>query len=376
VEIDTRGEVSQKRVSGNVQPKKLLLRALAGERTERPPIWLMRQAGRYLPEYHRVREAAGGMVGLCNSPEHAVEVTLQPIRRFPLDAAILFADLPQVAAALGQTLEYRAGDGPVLTPPVRSTADITEFLSGSRLHEELAPIYETVRQLTRALPCEVALIGYAGAPWTIATYMVEGRGGAASEHAIVKQWALSDPDGFQPLIDVLTTAVTQFLGRQIEAGAEAVQLFESWAGILPDVLFQRWCVKPAAAIIAALKAKHPEVPVIAFPRGAGLAYDGFAEATGADCIGLDATVPLEWAAQKIQRGLGRCVQGNLDPQLLVAGGPALYAETDRILRALSGGPFVFNLGHGIVKTTRPEHVTALAEQVHSFTRPAPLSQPE
>jgi uroporphyrinogen decarboxylase len=372
VDIETRGETTLKPVPGNVQPKKLLLRALAGERTERPPIWLMRQAGRYLPEYHRVREAAGGMVGLCNSPEHAVEVTLQPIRRFPLDAAILFADLPQVAAALGQTLEYRVGDGPVLTPPVRSTADVAEFLSVSRLHEKLAPVYETVRQLSRAVPPEVALIGYAGAPWTIATYMVEGRGGGTSEHAIVKQWALRDPDGFQPLIDVLTTAVTQFLERQIEAGAEAVQLFESWAGILPDALFERWCVKPAAAIIAALKAKHPDVPVIAFPRGAGLAYDGFAEATGADCVGLDTTVPLKWAVQNIQHGLGRCVQGNLDPQLLVAGGPALHAETDRILRALSGGPFVFNLGHGIIKTTRPEHVAALAEQVRSFTSPAPL----
>jgi len=374
VNIDTQGEITLKPVSGNVGPKKLLLRALAGERTERPPIWLMRQAGRYLPEYHRIREAAGGMVGLCNSPEHAVEVTLQPIRRFPLDAAILFADLPQVAAALGQTLEYRAGDGPVLTPPVRSTADIADYLSVSRLHDELAPVYETVRQLTRALPPEVALIGYAGAPWTIATYMVEGRGGGASEHAIVKQWALRDPDGFQPLIDVLTTAVTQFLERQIEAGAEAVQLFESWAGILPHALFERWCVKPAAAIVAALKAKHPDVPVIAFPRSAGLAYDGFAEATGADCVGLDATVPLSWAVEKIQRGLGRCVQGNLDPQLLVAGGPALHAETDRILRALSAGPFVFNLGHGIVKTTPPEHVTALVEQVRSFASPAPLGR--
>ena len=363
MDVGTPGEISRERESGNVPPKKLLLRALAGERTERPPIWLMRQAGRYLPEYHRVREAAGGMVGLCNSPEHAVEVTLQPIRRFPLDAAILFADLPQLAAALGQTLEYRAGDGPVLTPPVRSTADIADFLSVSRLHEELAPIYETVRQLTRALPADVALIGYAGAPWTVATYMVEGSGGGASEHAIVKQWALSDPDGFQPLINLLTTAAIQFLDRQLEAGAEAVQLFESWAGILPDPLFERWCVQPVAAIIAALKVKHPGVPVIAFPRGAGLGYEGFAEATGADCIGLDATVPLGWAAQRVQRDLGRCVQGNLDPQLLVAGGPALRAETDRILGALSGGPFVFNLGHGIVKTTPPEHVTALAEQV-------------
>ena len=371
MDTGTRREAGLDPVSGNIQPKKLLLRALAGERTERPPIWLMRQAGRYLPEYHRVREAAGGMVGLCNSPEHAVEVTLQPIRRFPLDAAILFADLPQVAAALGQTLDYRPGDGPVLTPPVRSASDIAGFLSVSRLHEELAPIYETVRQLTRALPPEVALIGYAGAPWTIATYMVEGRGGGTSEHSVIKQWALSDPDGFQPLIDLLTTAVTQFLDRQIQAGAEAVQLFDTWAGILPDAFFERWCVKPAAAIIAALKNKHPDTPVIAFPRGAGLAYDGFAEATGAACIGLDATVPLEWAAQKLQRGLGRCVQGNLDPQLLVAGGSALHAEADRILRALSGGPFVFNLGHGIVKTTPPEHVAALAGQVRAWPAPLP-----
>ncbi|MFE2189168.1 uroporphyrinogen decarboxylase [Streptomyces sp. NPDC059455] len=369
MDIGAREAVGPKPGSGNAQPKKLLLRALAGERTERPPVWLMRQAGRYLPEYHKVRDAAGGMVGLCTTPEHAVEVTLQPLRRFPLDAAIVFADLPQVAAALGQTLDYRVGEGPVLTPPVRSTEDIAEFLSISRLHEELAPIYETVGQLTRALPAETALIGYAGAPWTIATYMVEGRGGAASEHSVVKQWALGDPDGFQPLMDLLTTAVTQFLGRQIEAGAEAVQLFDTWAGVLPDVLFDRWCVKPAAAIISALKAQYPDVPVIAFPRGAGLSYNGFAEATGADCIGLDSTVPLDWAARTLQGGLGRCVQGNLDPQLLIAGGPALHAGTERILRGLSGGPFVFNLGHGIVKTTPIEHISAVVDQVRAWSTP-------
>ena len=366
----TQGDVGVNHALGGQRPTKLLLRALAGERTERPPIWLMRQAGRYLPEYHGVREAAGGMVGLCNSPEHAVEVTLQPIRRFPLDAAILFADLPQIAAALGQTLDYQVGEGPVLTPPIRSGSDITAFLSASRLHEELAPIYETVRQLTRTLPDDVALIGYAGAPWTVATYMVEGRGGD-SEHAAVKQWALRGPDSFQPLIDLLTVAIVEFLDRQIEAGAEAVQLFESWAGILPDPFFRRWCITPVAAIVRALKAKHPSVPIIAFPRGAGLAYDGFVQATGVDCLGLDSTVPLEWAAQRVQRELGRCVQGNLDPQVLVTGGPALHAEADRILCALGGGPFVFNLGHGIVKTTPPEHVAALARQVRSWTAPAP-----
>ena len=346
-------------------PTKLLLRALAGERTERPPIWLMRQAGRYLPEYHVTRGAAGGMLGLCTSPEHAAEVTLQPIRRFGLDGAILFADLPQLAAALGQTLEYHEGEGPVLSPPVRTRADIAR-LGLDRLHEELAPVYETVRVLARTLPPEVTLIGYAGAPWTVATYMVEGRGGGATDHAVIKHWALTDPDGFQPLIDLLTAAAITFLDRQIEAGAEAVQLFESWAGILPEPWFQRWCVAPVAAITAALKAKHPGVPVIAFPRAAGLLYAGYAEATGADCIGLDSTVPLDWAWRAVQQGLGRCVQGNLDPLVLVAGGAALRAEAARILAAGSRGPFAFNLGHGVVRTTPPEHVAALADQVQAW----------
>ena len=346
-------------------PKKLLLRALAGEQTERSPIWLMRQAGRYLPEYHLTRQAAGGMLGLCNSPEHAAEVTLQPIRRFQLDAAILFADLPQLAAALGQTLEYREGDGPVLTPPIRSPHDIKQCLSLSRLHDTLAPIYETVRRLSVSLPSDVTLIGYAGAPWTVATYMVEGRGGA-TEHAIIKQWALSDPDGFQPLIDLLTTAAIQFLERQIEAGAEAIQLFESWAGILPEPFFRRWCVQPVASIIQALQLKHPTIPVIAFPRAAGLLYDGYLQATQADCLGLDSTVPLAWAAETIQRGLGRCIQGNLDPQMLVVGGDQMQAEVERILRQAAQGPFIFNLGHGILKTTPPEHVAALVKQVQRW----------
>jgi len=347
-------------------PEKLLLRALRGERTERTPIWLMRQAGRYLPEYHATRAAAGGMMGLCNSPDHAVEVTLQPIRRFHLDGAILFADLPQLAAALGQTLAYVDGEGPTLDPPIRGPEDIGRYLSASHLHENLAPIYETVRRLAVALPTDVTLIGYAGAPWTIATYMVEGRGGGDTDHAIIRQWALADPEGFQPLIDLLTAAVIEFLDRQIEAGAEAFQLFESWAGILPQPFFQRWCIEPVAAIVKALKARHPRVPVIAFPRAAGLLYEDYIASVPADCIGLDNTVPLAWASARIQRDLGRCIQGNLDPQLLVTGGAALKAETDRILRAATGGPFVFNLGHGIPKTTPPEHVQALVRQVQSW----------
>jgi uroporphyrinogen decarboxylase len=350
----------------NAAPEKLLLRALAGERTERPPIWLMRQAGRYLPEYLRTREAAGGMLALCNTPRYAAEVTLQPIRRFGFDGAILFADLPQLAAALGQTLTYQEGEGPVLSPPIRSAEDIRRHLSLDQLHDRLAPIYETVRQLSVSLPAEVALIGYAGAPWTIATYMVEGRGGGASDHAVIKQWAFGDPAGLQALIDLLTTAVIQFLERQIEAGAEAVQLFESWAGILPEPFFRRWCVDPVARIVTALKTRFPHMRVIAFPRGAGLLYDGYAQATGADCIGLDSSVPLGWAARRIQHDLGRCIQGNLDPLMLVAGGAALDAEADRILAAASGGPFIFNLGHGILKWTPPGHVGALVKRVRSW----------
>ena len=346
--------------------RKLLLRALSGERTERVPIWLMRQAGRYLPEYHRTRAAAGGMLRLCNTPELAAEVTLQPLRRFALDGAILFADLPQIAAAMGQTLEYREGDGPVLSPPIRNADDISRHLSLSALHENLAPIYATVRLLSAALPSDVALIGYAGAPWTVATYMVEGRSGSASDHALVKQWAMGDPDGFQPLIDLLTEAIIQFLRRQVDAGAEAIQLFESWAGILPEPFFRRWCTEPVARIVAGLRATHPAVPIIAFPRAAGLLYEGYAEATGPDCLGLDSMVPLGWAKERIQGAQGRCVQGNLDPALLVAGGGALKLEAERILESLSQGAHVFNLGHGLMKTTPPENVAALTALVRSW----------
>jgi uroporphyrinogen decarboxylase len=344
--------------------QKRLIRALKGEVLERPPIWLMRQAGRYLPEYHVTRAQAGGMLGLCNTPELAAEVTLQPLRRFPLDAAILFADLPQIANALGQDLAYLEGEGPVLSPPIRCREDLTR-LSIVPLHERMAPIYETVKVLKRKLPEATALIGFAGAPWTVATYMVEGRGGSATGFAHVKRWAFADPAGFQALIDLLTDAIGQYLDKQIAAGCEAVQLFDSWASVLPQPFFDLWCAEPVRKIVARLKAAHPDVPIIAFPRGAGLLYDGYAAATGVDAIGLDETVPLDWA-----RGAAAHVpvQGNLDPQMLVVGGAAMKAEVKRILRGLSGVPHVFNLGHGISLHTPPAHVEALVNQVTSWRR--------
>ncbi len=339
---------------------KRLLRALRGEVLDRPPIWLMRQAGRYLPEYRTIRAQAGSFLELCYSPELATEVTLQPLRRFPLDAAILFADLPLVADALGQKLDYRDGEGPVLEP-IRSAAEL-DRLDASGLHDRLAPVYETVRRLAKALPADVALIGFAGAPWTLATYMVEG--GGSADHAYSKRWAFADPDGFQRLIDLLTGSIAAYLERQIEAGAEAVQIFDSWAGALPEMAFRRWCIEPIAAIVRRLKARHPDVPVIAFPRGAGLLYEGFAGITGVDAVSLDSTVPLHWAAEILQPA--SCVQGNLDPQLLVVGGTPMRAETERILQVLGGGPFVFNLGHGITQATPPDHVGELVAQVRAW----------
>ena len=340
--------------------KKLLLRALQGERLPRPPIWLMRQAGRYLPEYRAVRAKANGFLELCYTPELAAEVTLQPLRRYALDAAILFADLPLVADALGQKLDYREGEGPVLEP-IRSSGEL-QRLSQVRLHERLAPVYETVGLLARRLPPEVTLIGFAGAPWTLATYMVEG--GGSADHAFTKRWAFGDPDGFQQLIDLLVEAISAYLSRQVEAGAEALQLFDSWAGVLPEPAFRRWCIEPVTAIVKHLRTKHPQLPIIGFPRGAGLLYAGYAGATGVDAVSLDSTVPLGWATTAVQ--CDGCVQGNLDPQMLVVGGRAMATETARILRQLAGGPHIFNLGHGIVPQTPPEHVAALVEQVRTW----------
>jgi uroporphyrinogen decarboxylase len=341
---------------GEKEPR--LIRALRGERVSPPPVWLMRQAGRYLPEYRKLRGSVGGFVELCLTPELAAEVTLQPVRRYAMDAAILFSDILIVPYGLGQRLEFVEGEGPVLEP-VRATAELGR-LSLSDFGERVGRVYETVRRVRSALPEGVTLIGFAGAPWTVASYMVEG--GGTREFARVKRFAFADPDGFAALIATIEEATVEYLLGQVAAGAQALQLFDSWAGVLAEADFRRWVIEPTRRIVERVRARHPETPIIGFPRGAGLMYPAYVEEIGVDAVGLDTTVPLE-AAAALQRV--KPVQGNLDPQLLVVGGTELDRGIDAILAALGEGPFVFNLGHGIVPNTPPEHVARLVERVRS-----------
>ncbi len=339
---------------------KPFLRALAGETLTPPPFWLMRQAGRFLPEYRKVRADAGNFLDLCYNPELACEVTLQPLRRYGMDAAILFSDILVIPDALGRSVAFKQGEGPVLDP-MTSMADV-EALDGSAVLTHLAPVLETVRRISANLPQETALIGFCGAPWTVATYMIEG--GSSKDYAKTKQWAYGQPQVFQALIDQLVESSAAYLIAQIDAGAEAVQIFDSWAGVLPEEEFRRWVMAPIAAMVEKVKAAHPTVPVIGFPRGAGLLYEDFAREVGCDAVSLDTTVPLEWAAKVIQPLV--TVQGNLDPIHLVTGGEAMDRAIDRILNVLGRGPFVFNLGHGITPPTPPENVARLAERIRAF----------
>ncbi|TWA68573.1 uroporphyrinogen decarboxylase [Azospirillum baldaniorum] len=339
---------------------KPMLAALAGEVRPRPPFWLMRQAGRYLPEYRELRAKAGSFLDMCYNPDHAVEVTLQPLRRYDMDAAILFSDILVVPHALGQPLAFLEGEGPKLDP-VRSVEDLKR-LSRDRFHERLEPVYETVRRLSSAIPAHTTLIGFAGAPWTIACYMVEGAG--SKEYAHVKRWAYGDPAGFGALMDLLVEVTADYLCTQIEAGAEVVQLFDSWAGVLPAGEFRRWVIEPTRRIVNLIKARHPAIPVIGFPRGAGLSYEAYVSDSGVDAVGLDTTVPVAWAAGNLQSRLP--VQGNLDPIMLAAGGDALRTAASEILETLAGKPFVFNLGHGVIQTTPPDHVAELARLIKDW----------
>lgn len=330
---------------------KPLLRALRGEALAVPPVWLMRQAGRYLPEYRAIRAKVGGFLDLCYTPELATEVTLQPVRRFGMDAAILFSDILVIPHALGQALTFAEGEGPKLDP-VRSGTDLAR-LSADGMSERLAPVYETVSRVRADLPESTTLIGFSGAPWTLACYMVEG--GGSKDFAEVKLWAYRDPAGFEALLNLLVEAVSEHLCRQIDAGAEAVQLFDSWAGVLPQELFTRCVIAPTRRIVERVRARHPSVPVIGFPRAAGLLYRAYGAQTGVDAIGLDTTVPIALASQ----ALPQPIQGNLDPIALLAGGEAMRREARAILDAFQDRPAIFNLGHGVLPATPPEHVAEL-----------------
>jgi len=340
--------------------QKPLLRALRGEVVDPPPVWLMRQAGRYLPEYRKVRAEAGSFLDLCYTPELAGEVTQQPIRRFGFDGAILFSDILVVPHALGQKVWFEEGRGPCLEP-LRGVQDLAKLDPG-RLEERLRPVFATVSLLRRSLPEQTTLIGFAGAPWTVASYMVEG--GSSRDFLTAKRWAYSEPQGFAALIDLLIEATSGYLLAQVEAGAEALQIFDSWAGVWPEPEFRRWCLTPVKEIIRRVKGVHPAVPIIAFPRGAGLLYAAVAEEAGADALFLDTTVPLRWGREVLQPKV--TLQGNLDPAVLLAGGKAQKEAVARILETLGDGPFIFNLGHGIDKNTPPEHVTQLVEQIRGL----------
>jgi uroporphyrinogen decarboxylase len=337
---------------------KKLMRALAGETQAVPPVWMMRQAGRYLPEYRATRAQAGDFLSLCYNPELAAEVTLQPIRRYGFDAAILFADILLVPQALGADLWFVTGEGPRLST-ITSPSDFNALKPIEAIHETLSPIYETLRILTGALPAETALIGFAGAPWTVATYMIAGRG--TPDQGPAHRLMAEDPATFDALMARITAATVEYLSAQIVAGAEVVKLFDSWAGSLKGDAFTRYALEPAREIISALKARHPETPVIAFPREAGENYIGFARATGADCVALDNSVSAEWAAEHVQ--VDGCVQGNLAPNHMVTGGQALIDETRRIVKAFSNGPHIFNLGHGITPDANPDNVQVMIDAI-------------
>ncbi len=337
---------------------KTILGALRGETQAVPPVWMMRQAGRYLPEYRATRAKAGDFLKLCYNPDLAAEVSLQPIRRYGFDAAIVFADILLLPQALGADLWFETGEGPRLSM-ISGPAGLAALKPREAIHETLAPVYETLRILARELPRETTLIGFAGAPWTVATYMIAGRGtpDQGPAHAL----KAADRATFAALIELLTAATVDYLSAQIVAGAEVVKLFDSWAGSLQGADFDDFALAPARAIIAALKARHPDVPVIAFPRQAGPRYKGFARATGADCVALDTSVQADWAVEQVQ--CDGCVQGNLDPALLVEGGKHLIAETRRIARAFGQGPHIFNLGHGITPDADPDNVQRMIDAI-------------
>ena len=341
---------------------KALLTVLGGQTLPRPPFWFMRQAGRYLPEYREIRSHVPSFLDLCYTPDLAAEVTIQPVRRFHPDAAILFSDILVIPDALGQSVQFSEGIGPQLEP-VTSVDDL-KHLSAVDTNTHLAPVFETVRRVKAELPDDVALLGFAGAPWTVATYMVEG--GTSRDFAQTKLWARKDPAGFDRLLALLIAATSDYLIGQLDAGADALQLFDTWASVVPADQFDRCVIAPTRAIIANVRKAKPEAKFIGFPRGVGPAVARYAAETGVNCVGIDSSLSPAYAADTLQPVCA--VQGNLDPMALLAGGEAMLDAAAAIIEALGGARFVFNLGHGVVPQTPPEHVEALAEFLRSGTR--------
>ena len=354
-------------------PHRPFLEPFAGRIPARPPIWLMRQAGRYLPEYRALRAKAGGFLDLVYNPAFAAEVTLQPIRRYGFDAAILFSDILVVPDALGQSVRFAEGEGPLLEP-IRSAAELGR-LQPAATRSKYTSVAETVARLRQDLPTETALIGFCGAPWTVATYMVEGRG--SKDQAAARLWAYRDREGFGALIDMLVETSIEYLSLQVDAGADALQIFDTWAGSLPDDELDHWVVEPTARIVSAMKEKYPSVPIIGFPRGAQGAALWYVTETGVDGIGCDTAMPPYMMSEafagetRVHGATGTepiVVQGNLDPLLLVAGGEAMDDRARQILDFMADQPFIFNLGHGIVPETPPENVARLVDVVTSWRR--------
>ncbi|HEX3948374.1 MAG TPA: uroporphyrinogen decarboxylase, partial [Steroidobacteraceae bacterium] len=336
---------------------KPLLGALAGQHNAVPPIWLMRQAGRYLPEYRAIRQKLASFLDLCLNPALAAEVTLQPIRRFGFDAAILFSDILVVPYALGQRVSFEGGEGPQLDALTEPAA--LKRLAAEIDHGKLAPIYETIARVRQDLPPAVALLGFCGAPWTVATYMIAGCG--TSDQRPARLFAYRHPDAFAGLVDRLIEASASYLVRQFEAGVHAVQIFDTWAGVLPDDEFRKWCVAPTAKIVAAVRQRVPGARIIGFPRGAGTKLDAYVDAIPVDAVGLDWMIDPGFARQRIQRK--RTVQGNLDPLALLAGGAALDYAIEAVVETIGQGPFIFNLGHGVLPDTPVAHVERLVARV-------------
>jgi uroporphyrinogen decarboxylase len=334
-----------------------LLEVLHGSNCLPPPVWLMRQAGRYLPEYRAVREKAGDFLKLCLTPELAAEVTLQPLRRFGFDAAILFSDILLVPYALGQRLWFQEGEGPRLEP-VENQKDLLRLDSVLDI-ERLAAVYDAIERVKTELDPDAALLGFCGAPWTVASYMIAGCG--TTDHAPARLFAYRDADGFGKMIELLVDASARHLIAQLHAGADAVQIFDTWAGILPTLEFRRWSIEPTRSIVSQVRAAIPKAKIIGFPRGAGTRLVAYVRETGVDAVGLDWSVDLEFAREHIQPLV--TVQGNLDPLVLVAGGDALGQAVDEIMAALAGGSFIFNLGHGILPQTPISHVEQMVERV-------------